>query len=184
MKRPRLFEIAYLGLKDGEYVYEYDIDSSFLEMMEYQEDDIHNLQCKVRLTFNKFSHLFQLKFDLDGQADVSCDRCGDDMTINIWDEYKLIVKLSFDEQVQDNEEDDDVVFLPKSETVINVADWIYEYLLLSIPFQKLHGEDENGNSLCNPEALKLLEKYKSQVEENNRKQNWKGLDQINKDHFN
>src|SRR5690606_29922723 len=109
--------------------------------------------CKVRLTFNKFSHLFQLKFDFEGNADVLCDRCGDDLNITIWDEYKLIVKLSFDENMNESEEDDDVVFIPKSETIIDVADWIYEYLMLSIPFQKIHGNDENGNSLCNPEAL-------------------------------
>jgi len=184
MKKSRLYEIAYLGLKDGEYVYEYDIDSKFLEMMEYDGGDINNLDCKVRLTFNKFTHLFQLKFDFDGTADVLCDRCGDDLKINIWDEYKLIIKLTFDESAQESEEDDDVVFLPKSETVIDISNWIYEYLLLSIPYQKIHGEDDNGQSLCNPEALKLLEKYKNNAEENIRNKNWKGLDNIDKSHFN
>lgn len=174
-----MFDIAHVGLKTGEHLYEYDIDNSFLEEMGYIGEEMKDLQCKVNLKFEKLTNLFQLKFDLDGKATVACDRCGDDMELKVWDEYDLIIKISFDESLQEAFEDDGVLFIPKHESIIDLSSYVYEFLLLSIPIQHVHGEDEEGNSLCNQEVLKKLNQYKAEQEEkehNERKNIWKGLD--------
>ncbi len=35
----------------------------------------------------------QLKFDVDGRADVNCDRCGNGLPMQLWDEFNIIVKI-------------------------------------------------------------------------------------------
>ena len=79
-------------------------------------------------------------------------------------------------------EDADFTVIQRSETVLDLAEWIYEYILLSLPIQKVHGEDSNGHSMCNPEALKYLnlaeEDTKTKEEEQRRSNLWKGLDQF------
>lgn len=178
MKKSRLFEIAYVGLKMGEHVFDYQIDNRFLEQMEYEGEPLNNLDCKVRVRFEKLTNLFQLNFDFNGKTSIACDRCGDDMDLDIWDEHKLIIKLSFDDQMQEMIEDDDVVFLPKHETVIDLSKWIYEFLMLSLPIQHIHGTDEAGNSLCNPEVIRLLEAHQANEVQAQRDKLWSGLNNL------
>ncbi|MBX9449946.1 MAG: DUF177 domain-containing protein [Taibaiella sp.] len=178
MKKSRVFEIAYVGLKSGEHLFEYQIDNTFLERLGYEGEPLNNLDCKVNLRFNKLTNLFQLDFDFNGSAVVTCDRCGDDMNLEIWDEHKLIIKISFDDALEGPVEEDDVVFIPKHETVIDVSKWIYEFLLLSIPMQHVHGTGADGESLCNPEALKMLERFREEQEKDQRQNIWKDLDKL------
>jgi uncharacterized metal-binding protein YceD (DUF177 family) len=73
--------------------------------------------------------------------------------------------------------------MSKSETIIDLSEWIYEFIMLSIPMQKIHPLDENGNSICNQDNLALLDKLKQQAseveeeaKEETKKNIWKGLD--------
>lgn len=178
MKKSRIYEIAHVGLKQGVHEYVYDLDNRFLEMMEYNGEPLEDFHCRVALKFEKLTNLFQLEFDINGSARVACDRCGDDMELKIWDEHKLIIKISFDESIEEPIEDDDVVYIPKHESVIDLSRWIYEFVLLSIPMQQVHGQDEQGNSLCNPKVLEMLDKHKAQAEELKKKNIWKDLDKL------
>ena len=53
---------------------------------------------------------------------------------------------------------EDFVLLKQGENSINVAQFIYEFAF-SFAFSALSPNDENGKPTCNPEMLKILEKY-------------------------
>lgn len=178
MRKSRIYEIAHVGLKQGVHEFEYGLDSQFLELMDYNGDPLENFQCKVILRFEKLTNLFQLNFDIHGTATVACDRCGDDMLLQIWDEHKLVIKISYDDNLEEPLEDDDVVYLPKNESVIDLSKWLYEFVMLSIPMQRVHGNDEEGNSLCNPKALQMLQEHKARYDEEQRQNIWKDLDRL------
>jgi len=36
---------------------------------------------------------------------------------------------------------------------------IYEFVCLAIPIKKIHPDDENGNTTCDPEMIEKLDKY-------------------------
>jgi uncharacterized metal-binding protein YceD (DUF177 family) len=96
----------------------------------------------------------------------------------LWDEFDLIIKLNEAEATEEEEEEDaDVVFIPRSETVLDLSKWLYEFLILSIPLQRVHPAKSNGESGCNEDVLKLLGQFTEQTEE---KKNdiWKGLESI------
>jgi len=149
----------------------------FLVEKGYDGNDIENLECNVRLTFDKKVNFFLLHFDIDGKAIAACDRCGDPLELVLWDEFKLIVKLTNDDQLTESVEED-VVFIPFNETIIDVSEWIYEFILLTLPMQRIHGEDDNGKSLCNPEMINILDEHKQKIEEQERKNIWSGLDNL------
>ena len=87
------------------------------------------------------------RFDIDGKVDVLCDRCGNNLQLQLWDEFKVVVKIVDDPEIMNEEEDDpDVYYIGKGESHLNVADWIYEFINLSIPMQRMCKEDENGKS--------------------------------------
>ena len=161
MNYHREFDIGWYGLAQGLHTFEYEVDDAKLEQLGLPLiEDISAIKALIKLTFDKKSSFIQLKFEVEGVATVACDRCGDDFEMELWDDFDLIVRLvhevnSTEEQVSE-EEDDDIVNIPRTEHVINVADWIHEFLILSIPIQKLHPNNEDGSSQCNQKALALL----------------------------
>ena len=176
MKYKREFEIAYLGLKEGVSQYEYEIDNDFFSRLGFEHPDFETIEAVVKLNFDKRSGFFLLHFDIDGRVNVACDRCGDYFDLKLWDEFDLVLKLTSDAIPESGTNDeDDVVFIPRSETVIDLSEWIYEFILLSIPMQRVHPSKDDGSEGCNPEALKML---KQMSEEHKEQKNniWKDLD--------
>ena len=62
------------------------------------------------------------------------------------------------ELMNDQEEDPDVYYISRGESHINVSDWIYEFINLSIPMQRMCAEEEMGGPYCNKEVLAMLKK--------------------------
>ncbi len=175
MKHTREYEIAWQGLKPGPHTYVYDIDDRFMEEREVDES-FSNWDARITLIFDKHESFFMCHFDVDGHVTVPCDRCGDDFELRLWDEFNLVIKLTGEDD-GNIEDEDDVAFIPRSETVIDIRDWLYEFLLLSVPLQHIHPDDGNGKSGCNPAALNLLDKL-SEPPEPDKNQLWKGLETL------
>jgi uncharacterized metal-binding protein YceD (DUF177 family) len=159
MKQSREFEIAFVGLKPDIHVFNYTIDDSFFE--KFEKPEFHNAQVEVKLTFDKKQGLFLLQFDINGKVTIPCDRCGDDYELPLWDEFKIVVKQIDDELVADKvDEDAEIAYIGRSESILDVSSWIYEFIVLSVPMQHIHPDDKDGNSKCNAQVLQYLNSIK------------------------
>lgn len=176
MKHNREFEIAWQGLKPGVHVYQYELDDKFLDEKQ-AERDFKDLDAQITLKFDKKNDFFLCHFDIDGSVTVPCDRCGDDFKMRLWDEFDLVIKLTGGEAGDEMDEDADVVFIPRSETVIDISNWLYEFVMLSVPLQRVHPDKADGKSGCNPEAIKLLDQL-SEPDEAPKNDIWKGLEAL------
>lgn len=177
MKNSRVFEIAWQGLKLGEHELIFDLDDKFL-MWKYPETEYKQLNVQIKVTFDKQVNFFMFHFNIDGSLVVPCDRCGEEFELSLWDEFDLLVKLNDVEDEDQIEEEADVVFISRSETVLDISDWLYEFLMLSIPLQKIHPQDAKGNDTCNPDVLVFLKQSAEALEQENKNAIWKGLDSI------
>ncbi|MBN8838123.1 MAG: DUF177 domain-containing protein [Sphingobacteriia bacterium] len=176
MSNRREFEIAFVGLKPGIHVYEYRIDDKFFAA--YGEQDFTNCIVNIKLTLDKKSGFIQLKFDIDGNLDVVCDRCGNTLNKQLWDEFNIIVKMvDGPEVMNEQEEDPDVYYISRSESHLYIADWMYEFISLSIPMQKMCNEEEMGGPQCNTEVLEKLRKMEEEIKKENNPL-WKGLEKL------
>lgn len=176
MSNRREFEIAFVGLKPGIHEFEYQVGDKFFA--HYGTQDFSNCKADIKLQLDKKNGFMLLKFDIGGTADVSCDRCGNPLTLQLWDEFKLVIKMVDNpDEMNAQEEDPDIYYISRGESHLHVADWIYEFINLSIPMQKMCGEDEMGGSRCNKD---VLDKLRNMEEETNKERNpiWKGLDQF------
>lgn len=179
MNHRRAYEIAFVGLKPGIHHFDYQVDDKFFK--HYGEQDFSNCKAKIKLELEKNNSFMLLKFDVDGTAEVNCDRCGNELKLQLWDEFRMTVKLVDEpDTMNEQEEDPDVFYISKTESHIYVGDWIYEFINLSIPMQKLCGTDEQGESLCNKEVLKKLQQMQSETEKETKSNNsvWKGLEKF------
>jgi uncharacterized metal-binding protein YceD (DUF177 family) len=177
MKNSRVFEIAWQGLKLGEHELIFDLDDKFL-MWKYPETEFKQLNVQIKVTFDKQVNFFMFHFNIDGTLVVPCDRCGEEFELSLWDEFDLLVKLNDVEDEDQIEEEADVVFISRSETVLDISDWLYEFLMLSVPLQKIHPQDAKGNDTCNSDVLAFLKQSAEALEQENKNTIWKGLDSI------
>lgn len=176
MNQRREFDIAFVGLKPGIHVYEYRLEDKFFA--DYGEQDFSNAAADVKLSLDKHNGFMQLKFDIGGTVDVLCDRCGNALTKQLWDEFNIVVKMVDDpEEMNNQEEDPDVYYIARSESHLHIADWLYEFVNLCLPMQKLCGQDESGTSLCNQEVIDKLRKMEDEVQQA-AKPIWKGLEKF------
>jgi uncharacterized metal-binding protein YceD (DUF177 family) len=172
----RDFEIAFVGLKPGVHFYEYEVDNKFFSHYEAQE--FSNCKATIKLELDKKTGFMLLKFDIDGMVDVTCDRCGNPLPLKLWDEFKVMVKLVDNpDEMNEQEEDPDVYYISRNESHLHLTDWIYEFINLSIPLQKMCPPDEAGGPQCNKEVLAKLAKIEIEGK-NGSNPLWKGLDQF------
>ena len=176
MNSKREFEIPFVGLKPGIHEYEYKITEKFFEG--FQQQEFKNCIANVKLSLDKKTGFMLLKFEIGGTVEVNCDRCGNDLPIDLWDEFNIVVKLVEDPDLMNSQEEDpDVYYISRGESHLHLADWIYEFVNLSIPMQKMCKAEEIGGPHCNKEVLEML---KRMDEENQREGNpvWKGLEKF------
>jgi uncharacterized metal-binding protein YceD (DUF177 family) len=177
MASKRLYEIAFVGLKHGEHEFNYTLEDKFF--IEKGAEDVENMHATVKLLLEKNTGFMLLKFQTGGNAQVNCDRCGNLMQVSLWDEFNMVVKpVENPEEMNEQEVDADVFYIGRSESYLDVSDWLYEFVLLSIPTQHVCADDENGQSLCNKDVLKKLAEMKVTAEEQKENSIWKGLEKF------
>lgn len=166
MGNHREYDIAFVGLKPGIHEFNYQIEDKFFA--EYKVTDFNECHASVKLTLEKNTSFMLLKFEIGGSVNVVCDRCGNILPLDLWDEFKVVVKqVSNPDEMNETEEDPDIFYISLTESHLHLAAWIYEFILLSIPNPRMCSEDEMGGPQCNKEVLAMLKKMESTATENN-----------------
>ena len=163
----RRYVISFGGLNAGKHEYEYQLDSKFFESVTISEIKKGNVRADVRL--NKQDHLLIFEFLIRGTVEVPCDHCGDDCTIAVKGEYSMAAKLGGDGSVEE-----DIVVLPATEGDIDMAQYLYEYTVLSMPARRVHETEK----LCNAESIKKLKQIDITTKETEMDPRWEALKKI------
>ncbi len=165
MKKTKEFLIPFVGLKLGKHHFEYQIDNAFFEIFEYHE--FQNSDIKVNVVLDKKSNMLEISFKHEGIVNVPCDVTGEDFDLPIKSKMKLIVRFG-EEFNNDNEE---LLILPFGEFEVDIAQYVYEMIVLSVPLKRVHPGVKDGS--LQSEALKKLDelavkntKQESKKEEN------------------
>ncbi|MCX6287948.1 MAG: DUF177 domain-containing protein [Bacteroidetes bacterium] len=148
------YQIQFSGLKPGTHSFDFNLDQTFFEY--YQLNEITGSKVRVHIDMEKEERMLVLRFDISGSVNLSCDRCGDPLTMNLKGQQSLVVKLSD----HNEEESEDVQIVKESESRFDLSQFIYEYVSLMLPAYRVHGNNSKGESLCNPDILKKLEELK------------------------
>jgi len=177
MGHRREFEIAFVGLKPGIHEYEYAIQDKFF--VDFQQQDFRNCKAQVKLQLDKKNGFLLLKFEVGGSLEVICDRCNNYLPLDLWDEFNIIVKMAEEpQQMNEQEEDPDVYYISRSDSHVDVANWIYEFINLSIPMHKSCNFEKMNGPHCNPVALDVLKKMEPEEKEQKQNPIWKGLEKF------
>ncbi len=166
------YNIAWKGLKEGITEYVYLIDAEFFEQID--KSLVEKAEVLARVTIEKRNLVFTFGFELEGTVELTCDRCLEKYNQFIKQQVTLLIRIGDGLA----EPGDDVIWISPGEDFINLAQLLYEYIVLSIPVRHVHPKDKNGKSLCNPEMLKQIEKYSTKESEPAKDHRWDELKKL------
>jgi len=176
MKKTKEYLIPFVGLKIGKHHFEYQINNKFFDFFDY--DEFQNSNIKVTVVLEKKSNMLEINFKQKGTVNVPCDLTGEDFDLSIKSKMKLIVHFG-EEFNNDNEE---LLILPFGEFEVDIAQYIYEMIVLSVPLRRVHPGVKDGS--LESETLKKLNELaiKEKKEENKKEENidprWDKLKQL------
>lgn len=144
------FNLPLKSLPKGTHQFEYHLDKQFFENME--SADIRDADVSVTLEVTYANDVYDLHFTVKGSVVVPCDRCLDDLTLDIDTTYS--VKVKYGEEYRDDS--DDIMEIPESDSTLNVANMIYDTVSLAIPIKHVHPMGK-----CNRAMSSLLKKHRA-----------------------
>ncbi len=144
------FNVNIEGLPMGRTEFRYDIDDEFFQRLPFST--INRATVRVDVVFDKAPDTYSIEIELHGEVEVPCDRCTELFFHPVEGSHRIVVKPS--DKVKEIVRDEGLMLIPRGTTVINIAQDIYDYIVLSLPLQIKHPEGE-----CNPEMEQFLQKY-------------------------
>lgn len=141
------YNIPLKSIKTDVQIFDFLLNDDYFKKINSPEVQQGNVTAKV--TIRKKANLFEISFDLSGTVKVPCDRCLDEMEQPIEHKDKLQVKLG-----ERFSEEGDIVIIPEAEGAINIAWFLYEFIVLNIPIKHVHQSGE-----CNKTMVGKLKKH-------------------------
>jgi uncharacterized metal-binding protein YceD (DUF177 family) len=159
MSKFELYNVILKDINNETRVIEFELDDTYFKKIDSPEVQKGNVKAKVSVQ-RKLS-TFDILFTLDGSITIPCDRCLDDMEQPI--HYKEKLQVKFGDKFA---EEDEIVIVPESEGAINVAWFLYEFIVLNIPIKHVHATGE-----CNKTMVVKLKRHitrqKDDADDNN-----------------
>lgn len=138
MKFWKTFDIEVIKFKEGRHEIDFEIEDKFFQS--FEDNEILNKgKLTVRVIMEKGANVIELTFLISGTVELTCDRSLEvfDHSLNISE--KMIYKYGLEEQ----EIDENVYMITRDTPSINVAQLIYEFVLLALPAKKIHPDYKN-----------------------------------------
>lgn len=126
------YDISFTGLKPGKHQFIYKIDKKFFDHFDY--DDVLDADVEIILDFDKKSNLFDLHFHGIGNVTLTCDVSNEPYEQPVENKFEVVVKFG----IEYNDDNEELIILPFEEHKINVAQQIYELIVLAIPNKRIH----------------------------------------------
>ena len=159
MNNLKEYLIPFIGLKIGKHQFDYQLDNTFFAHFDY--DEFNEASIKVSVVLEKKSTMLSLEIKHKGTVNVPCDVSGEEFDLVIKGKLNLIVKFgdTF------NDENEELLILPHGEFQVNVAQYIYESIVLSVPLRRIHPGVKDGS------LKEVIEKLESLAPKENKIRN-------------
>ncbi|MDR3129054.1 MAG: DUF177 domain-containing protein [Tannerellaceae bacterium] len=149
-----VYEVNLKNFSGKEQVYKYLLENAYFANID--NDEMRKGKVQVDLTVCRKGTIFELNFCLQGSVKVPCDRCLDEVELPVESRNKLMVKFG----KEFSEENDEVIVVPEEEGAINVAWFLYEFIVLSLPMKHVHAPGK-----CNREMSAHLHQHTVPVDD-------------------
>lgn len=158
MKQLNEFLIPFVGLKLGKHKFDYQIDKKFFERFDF--DEYQDLNIVVNAVLDKKNTFMELDLKHKGTVTVPCDTTGEDFDLEIKSKMKMVIQ--FGEEF--NNDNDELLILPHGEHQLDISQFIYEMIVLSVPLKRVQPGIKMDS--LEIESVKILNADSTEIVEN------------------
>jgi uncharacterized protein len=141
--------IQFSGLSVGNHEFEFTITDKFFE--QFEDSEVTRGNIAVNATLVKQNHLMQILFNMEGTVGIACDRCLKDFDFPIDISEILVVKHG-----NVDESTDEILVIPEGSAEIQLSQYLYEYIMVSLPARRVPCELDETLFECDAETLEKL----------------------------
>ena len=153
MDKLRNYDVAFTGLKNGKHEFKFEIEQPFFDLFE-TEQEFTNAHITAEVFLEKHTTFLDFLVEISGTVDLICDISSEEFAHSIENSIKILVK--YGEEYDDSNEE--VITIPHGDSAFNIAQIVYEAVVLSIPMKKISPNVKN-------EDIELIEKFSPKIEE-------------------
>ncbi|MEX2593778.1 MAG: DUF177 domain-containing protein [Anditalea sp.] len=133
MKLLRTYDVEIIRLKEGKHDFSFGVGDEFFSKFED-----NNIVSKGNLVANvvlvKEANLIEAFFEIEGTVELVCDR-----SLEIFDyPLKTVQKVLYKYGPEETEINEEIFVITRDTPKINLAQLLYEFILLAIPAKKIH----------------------------------------------
>ena len=145
------FIVPLNGLSSGRTPFRWHAGGQFFSGFENSE--ILDADLTVSVLVDKSGRYVGVDLDIEGTVVVACDRCLGELTLPVSVHPSFSVKFGEAAEGKASAADGDreIIFLPESDTDMDLSQVIYDYVCTSLPMLRVHPEGE-----CDPGTVKYL----------------------------
>ena len=93
---------------------------------------------------DKSAAMLLLEVAIKGEVTVACDRCLGDLRLPV--DYEGVLTVRFSDLADDY--DGETLWLNPAADTVPLTQYIYESIVLSLPYRKVHGKEAAGEPHC------------------------------------
>jgi uncharacterized metal-binding protein YceD (DUF177 family) len=148
------YKINLVSLENGLHTYEFEVKDEFFSNFEDSLLSQGNIIVKLNLT--KQINLLIAEFKIEGSIKLICDRSLEEFDYLLNRTYTIHFKYADDFE----EISDEIIHIPFGLPQLDLSQYIYEYIGLSVPMRKIHPKFADEDSEEESEVI-----YSSEVDE-------------------
>ena len=128
----RPYDINIIGLEEKRYEFDFKSGTDFFKALDQQLITKGDVQ--THLILDKSETMIRLDFQIQGVVEQTCDRC-----LDLYDERVDTRQTLFLKFGDRNEElTDEIELIERNTATVNVARYIFDFMVLSLPMKRLH----------------------------------------------
>ena len=141
-------EIPLNGLTCNQTCFCWQVGKEFFES--FGNSEIFDSELEVVAIAGRQGRNVLVSGKASGSVTVECDRCLEDLQLAVSTGFELEVRFG-DGEDQQQEDGREILYVPETDTEMDLGQIVYDYVCLSLPLQRVH--PEGG---CNQDALRFL----------------------------
>ena len=146
------YVIPVSSLRSGRNELDFKVDWRFFR--HFEASPVQQGSFDISVFFDKYTDHWHLHFNVQGRMDTECDRCLAPISLPVSGNYELFVK--FDVEKKDEERSAEIVYASRETTQFDLAQFIYEFIVLSVPVKRSYDCQSEATPPCDTDMLARL----------------------------
>ncbi|MBS9524089.1 DUF177 domain-containing protein [Litoribacter alkaliphilus] len=133
MKFFKDYDIEVIKLKEGKHEFSFPVTDEFFKHFE-ENEIVSKGNLTALVTLSKEANLIDAIFDIKGSVELTCDR-----SLELFDHpLETTQRVRYKYGPEEAEINEEIFMITRDTPKINVAQLIYEFIILAIPAKKVH----------------------------------------------